>query len=86
MVKTRLPKQEDHFDELSDYMENQCSFKFVNEQALASMDPSIIDLCQELESLGGGIKTRIEPIQTTMISVQDLIDNNFDEVTQNIHN
>lgn len=30
---------------------------------LYSLDPEILELCDELESLGGGIQTRIEPIQ-----------------------
>ena len=29
----------------------------------SSLDPEILNLCDELESLGGGINTRIEPIQ-----------------------
>ena len=44
------------------------NFNFINEKALASLDPSLLDLCDELESLGGGIKTKIESIKTEIVA------------------
>ena len=37
-------------------------FNFLHDQTFAQLDPEILELCQELEELGGGIKTRIQPI------------------------
>ena len=39
-------------------------FNFLNEEVLCSLDKDILNLCEELEELGGGISTKIEPIQT----------------------
>jgi hypothetical protein len=40
----------------------------LNDSVLYSLDPEILELCDELESLGGGIKTRIETIQAQVLS------------------
>ena len=37
-------------------------FNFLNEEVLCSLDKDILNLCEELEELGGGISTKIEPI------------------------
>jgi hypothetical protein len=52
---------------------------------MAALDPEILELCHELESLGGGIKTRLEPIQTEVISVPKLMENEFEEVVNSIN-
>lgn len=52
---------------------------------MAALDPEILELCHELESLGGGIKTRLEPIQTEIISVPKLLENEFEEVVNSIN-
>ena len=41
--------------------------QLLNDSVLYSLDPEILELCDELESLGGGIKTRIEAIQAQML-------------------
>jgi len=64
----------------SNQNDNKENFNFLNEQALASLDPEILKLCQELEGLGGGIKTCIESIKTDVLNFEDLINADFQKV------
>lgn len=47
---------------------------------MAQLDPEILELCQELEELGGGIKTRIQPIQAEFVNFTELLDADFGEL------
>ena len=60
-VKTRQESQD-----------NAPGFQFINDNMLQSLDPEIISLCDELESLGGGILTRIEPVKTQIVMASGL--------------
>jgi len=59
----------------------------INDACIASLDPEILDLCDELESLGGGINTRIEPIKAHIINNQDQINHHiFQKSLRNHYN
>ena len=52
-------KSKENFDNKN----NKENFNFLNDhQVLCSLDKDILDLCDELESLGGGISTKLDPI------------------------
>ena len=55
----------DRSRENADHKNNKENFNFLNDhQVLCSLDKDILDLCDELESLGGGISTKLDPIQS----------------------